>query len=245
VKTRPHWAGELVVVAFLLVIYDQIAGLASTRAGAAIAHGRDVLALSPAGFERGADHWLAGVGWLRDPASLYYDLAHINVTFIALVACYLWRGSVYRRARTALVTVNLIGLVVFLLYPVAPPRLLPGGGFIDVVGESGTFGSTEGGIEHSNAFGSMPSLHAAWAVWVALAVMTMTPRLWVRVLAWLHVVLTLVVVIITGNHYLVDLLAGGVTVAVAWALAPRLAPSRSAVLSQVPHRVPAGAVEPG
>lgn len=242
VRTRPHWAGELLVLAFLLVIYDQIAGQAASRTAAAIAHGRDMLALSPAGFELAADHWLAGVSWLRNPTAYYYDLAHINITVIAFLACFLWRGEVYRRARTALVVVNLIGLVVFLLYPVAPPRLLPGAGFLDIVAESGTFQSGDGAVQHSNAYGSMPSLHAAWAIWVALAVMTMTRKVWLRALAWLHVLLTFVVVVITGNHYVIDIVAGGVTVAVAWAVAPSLAlPSRS----QVPHSVSEGAVEPG
>jgi hypothetical protein len=34
-----------VVVAVLLVVYDQVASLARVRAGAAVAHGRDLLAL--------------------------------------------------------------------------------------------------------------------------------------------------------------------------------------------------------
>jgi hypothetical protein len=221
-------------VAFLLVIYDVIAGQAHLRADAAIAHGRDMLALSPDGLELAADHWLASIEWLRSPASLYYDLAHIDVTFAALLACWFWRGSVYRRARTALVSINLIGLVVFFLYPVAPPRLLPGAGFIDIVGLSGTWQSSPESVQHSNAFGSMPSLHCAWAVWVALAVMTMTARWWLRGLAWLHVALTFVVVVITGNHYVIDIVAGIAAALVAWAVAPALA-LRSTEHSQVAH----------
>jgi hypothetical protein len=221
VRTRPHWAGELLVLAFLLVIYDQIAGEAATRATVAIRHGRDLLALSPDGFEKAADHWLAGVGWLRDPASLYYDLAHINVTLVVFVSCYVWAPRAYRRARTSLVVVNLIGLVVFLLYPVAPPRLLPGAGFIDIVGLSGTFQSGDATIQHSNAYGSLPSLHAAWAFWVGLVVFQMTTRTWLRALAWAHGVLTCLVVIITA------------AIAVAWAFA-----------SQVVHRNSSGLPEP-
>lgn len=235
-KTRPHWAGELLVVAFLLVIYDQVAGLAKLRAEAAFAHGRDLLALSPAGLEKTADHWLAGVGWLRSPAAYYYDLAHVDITLVVFVACFVFSAPVYRRARSALVLVNLIGLAVFLLYPVAPPRLLPGGGFVDIVGESGTFGAgTDGGVAlHANEFGSMPSLHAAWAIWVALTVMSMTTRRSLRALAWAHVAMTFVVVIVTGNHYVIDLAAGALVVAAAWALAPLAVVRRSPVLAVEP-----------
>lgn len=226
----------MLVVAFLLVIYDQVAGLAKVRAAAAFAHGRALLALTPGGLEKHADHWLAGIGWLRDPASYYYDLAHIDLTLAVFLACYVFRAPVYRRARTALMLVNLMGLVVFLLYPVAPPRLLPGAGFVDIVAQSGTFGAgTDGGVTyHANEFGSLPSLHAAWAIWVALTVMSMTTRRFLRALGWAHVSLTFVVVIITGNHYVLDLVAGAVVIGAAWALAPLLAVRRSRVVAPEP-----------
>jgi hypothetical protein len=223
VKRRPNLAVELLVVAALLVVFDFVAGLANLRAGAAYAHGRDMLRLTPFHLELRADHWFAHVGWLHAPAAYYYDLGHINVTMVALLVGWWWRPAVYRRARNALVIVNLIGLAVFYLYPVAPPRLLPGGGFVDIVGLSGTWGASDTSPTHANAFGSMPSLHAAWALWVALAVMTMTTRWRWRALGWAHVAITCVVVIITGNHYVVDLLAGFLTVAVAWAISGRLA----------------------
>ena len=230
---RPHWAGELVVVALLLVVYDRVSALASTRADAAAAHGRSILALEHLGLEKSADLWLAGTSWLQAPASYYYDLAHIGVTMGVLVGCWVFCGGVYRRARNALLLVNVVGLAVFLLYPVAPPRLLPGSGFYDVVANSHTFGAWEAGgrvAAHANELASMPSLHAAWALWVALTVMTMTAdRRW-RALAWAHLALTCVVVVVTGNHYVLDLVAGAVTCAAAWGASPlvgvrRLAPS--------------------
>lgn len=228
---RPHWAGELLVVAALLVVYDRVAALARVHVDIAVAHGRAVLALSPIGFERGADHWLAGIRWLQAPASYYYDLAHIDVTLAVFLLCY-WRApAVYRRARNALLGINLVGLATFLLYPVAPPRLLPGAGFVDVVAHSGTWGAWEagGGIaDHANELASMPSLHAAWAIWVALTVTAMTSRWWLRALAWAHVAATFVVVIVTGNHYVADVFAGIATTVTVWVVVPRLATLRPA-----------------
>ena len=206
----------------LLVVYDLVAGQSRAEPATAYSHGRDMLALTPFDLELRADHWLAGVGWLQAPASLYYDLAHINVTMVALVACYVWRPEVYRLARNALVLTNVVGLVVFFLYPVAPPRLLPGAGFVDIVAESGTWGAANGAVQHPNEYGSMPSLHTAWAVWVALTVVVMTTSVRWRVAAWLHVVLTVFFVVVTGNHYLVDVVAGVVTIAVAWRISQRL-----------------------
>jgi hypothetical protein len=154
-----------------------------------------------------------------------YDLAHIDVTLVVLVVCFVFRAPVYRRARNALLLVNLAGLVVFLAFPVAPPRLLPGAGFVDIVAGSGTWGAWEAGggvADHANELASMPSLHAAWAIWVALTVMSMTTRRSWRLLAWTHVALTCTVVIVTGNHYVIDVLAGAGVVSGAWAVAPAL-----------------------
>jgi hypothetical protein len=210
------------VVLGLLVVYDWVASQSRATPASAYAHGRAMLRLTPFHLELRADHWLAGVGWLQDPSSYYYDLAHINVTMVALLVCWWWRAEVYRQARNALVLVNVIGIVVFFLYPVAPPRLLPDAGFIDIVAGSGTWGAGNGAVQHPNEYGSMPSLHTAWAVWVALTVMAMTGRTRWRALGWAHVVLTVIVVTITGNHYLIDVVAGAVTAVVGWQFSQRL-----------------------
>jgi hypothetical protein len=228
-RKRPHWAGEVLVLAVLLVVYDQVAALARVHADSAIAHGRALLALTPFGIEKAADLWLAGVSWLHAPAAYYYDLAHIDVTLGVFVAAYVLRPRVYRTARTALLAVNAVGLLVFLAYPVAPPRLLPGAGFVDVVAGSGTWGAWEAGgriADHANELASMPSLHTAWAVWVALTVTAMTGRRWVRALAWAHVAVTVTVVVVTGNHYVLDVLAGVATATASWTVAPLLAARR-------------------
>ncbi len=245
---RPHWAGELLVVACLLFVYDFVSSLAKLRHDAAYAHGRELLALTPGGLEKAATLWLADLTWLYDPAAYYYNLAHIDVTMVVLVGCYIWRAGVYRRARTALVGINLIGLATFLLYPVAPPRLLPGAGFPDIVALSDTWGSWENGggvADRANEFASMPSLHMAWAVWVALTVMSMAGRRAWHVLGWAHVVMTGIVVVVTGNHYVIDLFAGAATTGLVWVVAPFVSfgkaqePVPDEVDSQQPHRASA------
>ena len=236
---RPRLAGELLVVIGLLVVYDWVASQSRATPAAAYSHGRAMLGLTPGGLELRADHWLAGVGWLQDPASYYYDLAHINVTMVALLVCWWWRPEVYRQARNALVLVNVTGLLVFFLYPVAPPRLLPGSGFVDIVAESGTWGAGNGAVQHPNEYGSMPSLHTAWAVWVALTVVAMTASSRWRALGWLHVVLTMFFVVVTGNHYLIDLVAGAAVAVAAWIGSQRVPRLSPALVEPVPTLVEA------
>ncbi|MCY7364132.1 MAG: phosphatase PAP2 family protein, partial [Frankiaceae bacterium] len=65
-----------------------------------------------------------------------------------------------------------------------------------------------GVLKHiSDPLAALPSLHPAWATWVALVLWT-SRRRWVRVLGLLHPVLTLAAVLMTGNHWYVDAAAG-------------------------------------
>lgn len=230
---RAHWFAELLVIAFLFVIYDVVANLATVRAAQAYGHGRDLLSLSPWNVELSANQLLAGIGWLGDLAAYYYDFAHAVVTISVLLLCYALRPVAYRAARTALLLISLAALGIFWIYPAAPPRLLPDQGFIDIVADSGTWGAWEHGAvvtSRANEFAAMPSLHLAWAVWVALAVWSMTDRRWLRVAVCGHVALTAIVSVFTGNHYLIDLLAGAVLAVAAW------------LASQQLHRQPAGSL---
>ena len=70
----------------------------------------------------------------------------------------------------------------------------------------------------ANQFGAMPSLHIGWAVWCTLALWQLSSRTWVRGLAVLYPCLTAFAVLATGNHYLLDIVAGLATFALAVAL---------------------------
>jgi hypothetical protein len=64
----------------------------------------------------------------------------------------------------------------------------------------------------------MPSLHVAWALWSAVAVWSLSRQPTVRVLAVAYPVATLLVVLGTANHYLLDTAAGAGAVALAYAV---------------------------
>jgi hypothetical protein len=89
------------------------------------------------------------------------------------------------------------------LIPVAPPRLLPGVGFIDtgLLYHQSVYGAVGAGV--SDQVSAMPSLHMAWACLIALAVIQVSPspRRWLIVL---HPVATMLVVVVTANHYWLD-----------------------------------------
>jgi hypothetical protein len=225
-RVRPLLFGELALVAFLLFGYDRVAATANVDPGTAYRHGRQLLAVEQffhLDVEQPLNRLLAAWHTLGQVLSVYYDFAHGCVTFTVLAVVYVFASEGYRRARTSLFVINLLGLVIFWLVPVAPPRLLPGGGFVDVVAHSGTWGAWEAGgstvAEHANHFASLPSLHVAWAVWVLRTVVAAgASALW-RTLAAVHVALTVAIVLLTGNHYLLDVVAGAAVAEAAWWLA--------------------------
>jgi hypothetical protein len=204
---------ELAVMAWLFWLYDVIDNLAPTRSALALGNARAVLHLERSlglNVELTLDRWLSGHALLALIATDYYFFAHVLVTVAVLGWLWMRRPQLYKQARTQLVLINLIAFAVFWRYPLAPPRMLPALGYEDVVSQSHAVFSWHSGALRQDAdqFAAMPSLHVAWASWAALAVWRAAWRPWVRALALLHPLLTAVVVLATGNHWLLDLLAG-------------------------------------
>jgi PAP2 superfamily len=212
---------EALAIVWLLWIYDAINNLAPLRLSTALAHSRSILSLERSlGIdpEHALDRWLAGHHTLGLALSDYYDNAHFVVTLSLLGWLWWRRADLYRPLRNALLLVNLLGFVVFWLYPVAPPRMLPG--FTDVVSATHAFGSWHTGAlaSQANELAAMPSLHIAWAVWCTVALWLLSKRVWVRVAAVLYPCLTAVAVLATGNHFVLDMVGGLIDIALALAI---------------------------
>jgi len=208
--TRPVLLGELLIVAFLVLAYDHVRGMAASRHELAVHDAHLLLTaerLLHLDVELPANLWLSAHHALATLASWYYQVLHLSVTMALLALCYWRRPDGYRRARNALVGVSVVGLAIFWFFPVAPPRLLPGGGYVDTtiaVGVAEPVNSTVG----MNPYAAMPSLHLAWATWVALVALLVVRSRASKAL-WLgYPVATGVVVVGTGNHWTLDLLAG-------------------------------------
>ena len=229
-RRHTWWVEVAVVLAFYLAY-------ASTRA---LAPGAKSDALANAGrvvsFERNVhldpelwlNHLLAPINWLGALAGYYYLTLHFAVTVAALVWVYLRRSQLYAQARTSLVLASFGALFSFWFVPLAPPRLAESG-IVDVVVQHNTFGAAaaqQGRSSVENVYAAMPSLHVGWALWVALVVHRSFGSRW-RELAWLYPLATALVVLSTGNHYLVDAVGGIAIVLAADGLTRRLRPARA------------------
>ena len=227
----PLWI-ELAVIGWLFWLYDVINDWAPIRQLLAVRNAMGVLSLERSLHldpELALNHWLAAHSVVAVPASYYYFFAHAVVTF-ALLAWLWWSSpALYARMRTQLVIVNLIAFAVFWRYPLAPPRMYPALGYNDVIATSHALVSWHSGVlvHDADQLAAMPSLHVAWAAWCGLALWQLYRRRAVAALAIAYPLLTAFVVVATGNHYLLDVLAGFATVLLAlgvhWALGRALA----------------------
>lgn len=219
--TRPLLLGEFAIVAALLIAYDRIKELADEEASVARRHAFDVVRVEKwlhVFVELHLDNGTARVHWLSVTASYYYQFVHIPATMAVLALCYVRWPVRYRLARNTLALTNVIGLATFVLYPVMPPRLLPGYGFHDAVADAGFGTSHVGGPIPEAQFAAMPSLHLAWATWVTVVLWVAVRNRTLRVLVLAYPVLMFLAVMATGNHYFLDGIAGiATTVVCAWA----------------------------
>ncbi len=71
----------------------------------------------------------------------------------------------------------------------------------------------------SNQYAAMPSLHFAWSMWCACALVPGLRRRGAKALAIAHPVLTGTAIVATANHYVLDAVAGAATLAIGIALA--------------------------
>ncbi len=200
------------MVTVLVLCYDRIKDLAQARTPLAIHDGSAILELERKlhiAVELQTNHWLAAHRMLAYAEGWYYQVAHLTVTLAVLLFCYLRHPALYRPARNALVLINVFGLLVFWVYPVAPPRLLPSAGFVDITMQTGA--SDASNTSAPNPYAAMPSLHTGWAIWVVVIGFLAIRAMVTRTLLLVHAALTFVVIVATGNHYLLDL-AGGLLV---------------------------------
>lgn len=138
----------------------------------------------------------------------YYMLGFAPVLTSVLVWLAGYRRRLYTELRTLLFVSLGIALIAYVAFPTAPPRLVPGLGIADTVGLAGHDRGSFAGVRF-DPYAAMPSLHVGWSLLAAIAVFRATRRRWLRGVAIAHPVLMALAVTATGNHYLVDSLAGG------------------------------------
>jgi hypothetical protein len=213
-RLRPRLLGELTLLVVGYIAYALTRVAVRGDQSTAIANGQHIyrierhLRLDPEQWLNGA---LSAHTDLSKMAGYYYASFHFVVTAAMLVWLYWRQPASYRSQRTVLILTTVPALAIFWWFPAAPPRFA----LHSLTDTLATFHILEaaaprGGTSLANLNAAMPSLHVAWAAWAALALWrvfrTRYPH--AALLAFCYPLATILVVISTANHYLLDALAG-------------------------------------
>lgn len=212
--TSTPWrrVGREVLIGFAAaLVYFGVRGLTESSAAQAIENAERIIRLEK----------LLGIFWeaelqdlLTTPdgattlANWVYIWGHWPV--IAVVAVWLIRTRpyTYYRTRDAFLLSGAVGIVIFALFPVAPPRLTD----LDVVDTVTDFSRSYRVLQppaFTNQYAAMPSLHFGWNLLIGIALYREGRGTIIRPLGVILPVAMAVAVVITANHYILDPIAGG------------------------------------
>lgn len=213
--TRRTGIQEAVVVVIAFLVYFFIRGAVVDRAGEALSNGLDLIALERAlGFywEVEWQSWIIDEYWAVRAMNWIYFWGHMPLVVVLAIFLWVWRRSTYSLVRTAFLASGAIGVVIYALYPVAPPRLIPFSGYIDTMAVLDRVGyQAQEAQAFVNPYAAVPSLHFGWSMLLGGAVAWVgRGHAWVVFGGVLWPVLMLFSVVMTANHYIVDAVAGAI-----------------------------------
>ncbi|HWL42526.1 MAG TPA: phosphatase PAP2 family protein [Ilumatobacter sp.] len=220
-RVRSWWGGrygarllvEIGICGGLLMIYRAIRMLNKTDLREAFRNAHEIVRLEQSlgmPFEDDIQRWLIEHELIIKGLNWYYILFHFPVAIALLLWLYLWHGDRYRGFRNLMAFVTFAALVIHLVYPLAPPRMMAN--FVDTMEAVGPNIYPPNALKGAaNQLAAMPSLHFGWAMIEAIAVISVARSRW-RWLILLHPALMTLAIIGTANHWWMDAAAAAVLI---------------------------------
>ncbi|MFD9500760.1 phosphatase PAP2 family protein [Streptomyces sp. NPDC060035] len=233
---RPRVWFEILLIAVSYWLYSLVRNAVPEQQAAAMRNADWVWSLEHAvglAFEESVNRAVNSVTWLIVSMNYYYATLHFVVTIGVLIWLFRRHPGRYAASRLILFSTTAVALLGYYLFPLAPPRLMSGGGFIDTVMLHQTWGSmASGNFKHmSNQYAAMPSMHIGWSLWCGLTICALATAPWARILGLLYPAATLVVIVATANHFWLDAVGGMACLTFGYAIS-------YAWYGSLPHRLP-------
>jgi hypothetical protein len=222
---------EAAIVAAAFLAYFGVRGAVIDRPEAAYWHARHIIDVQRSlGFfwEDQMNEWVSDKHFIAQSMNIIYFYLHFPLIIAFGIWLYYFRRDRYTLCRDAFLASGAIALVIYWLYPVAPPRELPEladrfdpnapayiGGFLDTMQEYlGYAYDTQSTRAFVNPDAAMPSLHFGWDLLLGLAVIY---AFWGTRWAWFALpiaialpILQVFSITLTANHFFLDAMVGGV-----------------------------------
>ncbi len=163
---------------------------------------------------------------LMEIANWVYVWGHLPVLIFAAVWIYVRNRERFRVYRNALLISAVIGLFFYGFFPVAPPRLMPEWGFVDTQALLNPENYAMQPGVFVNHYAAVPSFHVGWALLVGIALFDVDRSFLVRLFAVALPIVQFLTVVLTANHFIIDVVAGMLVVLVALGVAFMIDSSR-------------------
>lgn len=198
-------ANEGVVLSVLYALWQLAGRLSILKIDDAVERGLRIVDFQNAIWLPSEQAWQAAIldmPWLVQASNIYYGGAHAPGMGVFLIWLFFRHRSAYPPWRTTLAITTGLCLLIQLL-PVAPPRLIPELGMVDTGREYGQSVYAAFGSRIAGQLQAMPSIHVAWAALITGACWGLGG--WkTRAVGVFHGVATMLVVVVTANHYWLD-----------------------------------------
>lgn len=218
--TTPWILGQAALVLLLVCVYFGVRGLTVGSTADAVANADRILELEKRlhiDIEGSMQTFITDSGALATVANWIYIWGHWPVIIVTMIWLASRHSDVFRRLRDAMMISGGVGMIIYATFPVAPPRLADHG-MIDTVSERSHAYRVLQPPAFVNQYAAMPSLHAGWDLLVGIAIVTAASTLALKIIGFAMPILMALAVVLTANHYVLDVVAG-----VALALAAHVA----------------------
>jgi membrane-associated phospholipid phosphatase len=217
---------QLAILVGVDVAYELVRGIADSQRVDAIAHGQQVIDFERSThtlFEPSLQAFFLPAHWLIDIANQLYLNAQFSIALGFLVWLYLFRNESYYFVRNMFVVSMGLALIGYTLFPTAPPRMFPEQGFVDTITDFSKVNHDSALAKiFINPYAAVPSMHCAFALMIGGSGYMVCRNWWAKAFwaAWPPLIAW--VVIVTANHYWVDVALGWMVAVTAAVVAQRL-----------------------
>lgn len=240
-RGQVYWTlGQVGIVVLGVFFYFRIRGLTNAAPQVAYDHAQDIVALEQRlgiYVEDALQAPVAASDTLTTLANWVYIWGHWPVIVATMIWTVLRHRDVFLRLRDAMIVSGAMGMAIFVSYPLAPPRLAQLG-LVDTVTEESRAYRVLQPPQFVNQYAAMPSLHAGWDLLVGIAIVSAATTTLLKVIGWLMPILMAVSVVVTANHYLLDVVAGIGLVLIGHLVALRLEQRRHRIRAEGERAAP-------
>lgn len=202
---------DLLLILFAFMLYSVVRQFSSHRQIEATYNAVDLVEFERTigmGYENAAQKLILWNDGLVHVFNSIYTYGHFWLIGAAAIWLFIWHRDTYKLFRNAIFISGAIGLVCFNIFPLAPPRLLPGEyGAVDTLRLMSPVNYENSGWA-VNEYAAIPSLHVAWNLLICLGIASVVKNRAVQLWAFCMPLLMSVTVVLTGNHWILDCVAG-------------------------------------